>query len=342
MHYPIPYPYTNRLNTLLEGYTLSPLKSGLDNGVHYTIHVARDITYLKDIQNALRESEDELKTKNYILDRLNRNLDSLVKNKVQEIKEKEKLLIQQSKMAAMGDMIAAIAHQWKQPLNAVSVIVQDIKDAYEYNEINDEYINSFIKNSLQQINFISKTIDDFRNFFKPSKEKETFDLIGISADVFSMMSSQFKHNMIDYKITCHTHGKTFNNLSEIVPCEATIITTYKSYLSHVIMNIISNAKDAIIQRRSSGGLSKNDMGLIAIDVYRDNNILKMEISDNGGGIPDEIMDKVFDQYFTTKDNTTGTGIGLYMSKMIIEDSIEGKIYLRNIPDGAVFTIELNV
>ncbi|MEO5358398.1 MAG: PAS domain-containing protein [Nitrospirae bacterium YQR-1] len=311
-----------------------------DGSIFGSIHIARDITYLKNIQNALKESEDQLKTKNYILDRLNKNLEELVKNKVDEIREKEKLLMQQSKMAAMGDMIAAIAHQWKQPLNVVSIYIQDIKDAFRYNELDAGYIDNFVKKSLQQVNFMSKTIDDFKNFFKPSKEKETFDLIGISADVFSIMSSQFNSNMIDYRITCHTHDKTFTDFSRVIPCEATVVSTYKSHLSHVILNIINNAKDAIIERRNQGVISKDDRGLISIDIYKDNDILRMEISDNGGGIPQEIMDKIFDQYFTTKDSGKGTGIGLYMSKMIIEDSIGGKIYAKNIDGGAVFTIEL--
>ncbi|KWT84140.1 PAS domain-containing sensor histidine kinase [Candidatus Magnetominusculus xianensis] len=283
--------------------------------------------------------ENELKEKTEILTELNYNLMELVNTKVYEIRCKDQLLLQQSKMAAMGEMISAIAHQWRQPLNSLGLIVQDIKDAYEYGELDAAYIDSTVKNSLKQLDFMSSTIDVFRSFFKPSQEKETFDIIEVSSEVFSMISSQLKTNSIAYRISCHIHNRTFLDFSEVVPCEATVITTYKSQLAHVLLNLINNAKDAIVQRREHGFLLEE--GMISVDCYKEGGILRVEVSDNGGGIPQEIIEKIFDQYFTTKSEK-GTGIGLYMSKVIVEESLGGKIYASTKDSGSVFTIELYV
>ncbi|WP_420263777.1 PAS domain S-box protein [Candidatus Magnetominusculus dajiuhuensis] len=283
--------------------------------------------------------EDELKTKTNILSELNANLEGLVRDKAEEIRRKEQLLIQQSKMAAMGEMIAAIAHQWRQPLNGLSLIVQDFKDAYEHGELDAGYINNTVNTAMNQIDFMSTTIDLFKNFFQPSKEKETFDLLGICAEVFALLSSQLITNSIAYSISCHVHNRTFLNYSEVMPCEATVITTYKNQLAHVLLNIIGNAKDAIVQSREKGLLTAE--GMIEVDCYKDNRTLRLEISDNGGGIPEDIIDKIFGQYFTTKADK-GTGIGLYMSKVIVEESLGGKIYARVKDGGSVFTIELYV
>ncbi|KJU86213.1 multi-sensor signal transduction histidine kinase [Candidatus Magnetobacterium bavaricum] len=317
----------------LNGYyliTSTPMYN--PDGILYgSIHLLRDITALKIVQN-------ELEVKTYTLDRLNKNLEELVKNKVNELRQKEQLLIQQSKMAAMGEMMAAVAHQWKQPLNAIGIIVQDIEDAYRYGEIDEAYIDNTVKSTMTQIKFMSDTINEFRDFFKPSREKETFDLIRITADVLSLLSYQLKLNTINYRINCHIHKRSFSHYSEVVPCDATTVTTYKNYLAHVILNIINNAKDAIIERKQRGLLSKD--GMLCVDLHKDDGTLSMDISDNGGGIPDGIIDKIFDSYFTTKEGEKGTGIGLYMSKMIVEDSLGGRLYVKNIGDGAVFTIEL--
>jgi PAS domain S-box-containing protein len=311
--------------------TMTPLQNP-DGTLCGSVHILRDITQQKEMM-------EELTEKTYALDRLNKNLESLVENKVSEIRQKEMLLIQQSKMAAMGEMMAAVTHQWKQPLNSLGMLVQDIGDAWRYKELDEAYINKTVKESMTQINFMSRTLNDFKNFFKPSREKETFDLIGVAADAASLLSPQLKINNISYRITCHAHNRSFNHYSEVIPCDATRVTTYKNYLSHVILNIMTNSRDAIVDRRQKGLLEADEGGAIHVDVYRNDGTLRMEISDNGGGIPGGVIDSIFDPYFTTKEGEKGTGIGLYMSKMIVEDALGGKISARNIDGGAVFTIE---
>lgn len=283
--------------------------------------------------------ENELKTKTHMLSELNGNLESLVMAKVDELSRKEQLLIQQSKMAAMGEMIGAIAHQWRQPLNSLSLMIQDLKDAHDFGAVNDGYINTAVKAAMSQINFMSTTIDVFRNFFNPSKKEEALDIIGVCSDVFSMLSSQLKVNSIAYRISCNKHNRTYLNDSEVMPCDEAVITANKNHLAHVLLNLINNAKDAILLRREKGLLTAD--GMIAVDCNKENQTLKVEISDNGGGIPEAIIDKIFEPYFTTKTGK-GTGIGLYMSRVIVEESLGGRIYARNTDVGSVFTIELYV
>lgn len=316
--------------SLIVVYTLTLLIQRL---IYLNEKNIQDIAKLKDTENILKE-------KTLALNLMNNNLEGVVNEKLNEIRQKEVLLIQQSKMAAMGKMIESITHQWRQPLNIIGILIQDLKDSLEYNELDKTYINNTVKEAMAQVKFMSKTMNDFKNFFKPSLEKETFDLIRIAADVFSLLSHQLINNNINYKINCHVHNKSFNHYSEVIPCEATMITSYKSYLFHVILNIINNSNDAIVKLRKNDEINRDKKGIINVDVYRNNGSLRMAISDNGGGIDDKIINRIFEPYFTTKNREIGAGIGLYMSKMIVEDALGGKIHASNIDNGTEISLEL--
>ncbi|MBF0566836.1 MAG: response regulator [Nitrospirae bacterium] len=285
---------------------------------------------LKHIERRKR-AEEELKE-------LNRILETRVAGEVEKHRQKEQLLIQQSKMAAMGEMIGNIAHQWKQPLNALGIIIGDILDAYDFGELDRTYLEEIVDQSREQISFMSKTIDDFRNFLKPSKAKTNFDVKIAVAEVLSILWPQFRTNFISFVINCNNHNKTFNNLSDVICCNDMIISTYKNEFAQVILNIITNAKDAIIESRENGYMNKADEGIIIIDCARKPDSVLITIRDNGGGIPDGIMDRIFEPYFTTKSDDKGTGIGLYMAKTIIENNLYGTLTARNVDGGAEFTI----
>ncbi|MDZ7817589.1 MAG: cache domain-containing protein [Aliarcobacter sp.] len=248
-----------------------------------------------------------------------------IKNEIENSLEKEKLLVQQSKMATMGEMIGNIAHQWKQPLsvilmsNSLIKINQENKDFSTQSEINEA-----IENVDNSVKHLSQTIDDFRDFFKPEKEKSDFTLEYIFNKTYKLISSQFRNNNIEI-------FKTIDNVS---------FYGYPNELLQVLINIIKNAKDALIQRETPR--------LIFINIYEENNKVIIKIKDNAGGINEKIIDKIFDAYFTTKHNNEGTGIGLYMSQQIIE-GMNGKIDVSNVNyqyedrnyTGAEFTISLN-
>ena len=267
-----------------------------------------DITERSAIEDGLARAKEELQN-------LNEHLQEEVEKKTQENFKQFQVLQHQNKLASMGEMIGAIAHQWRQPLNELSIRLQKIHYKYEKDEINESYIEEFISKNLTTIAFMSKTIDDFRNFFRIDKEKKLFDIKSAIQEAINLQSAQLKNHNINLIL----EGNSFSFLG------------YKTEFQHAIINIISNAKDALIKREIES--AEIDIKII------ENKIL---IHDNAKGIDESIIDRVFEPYFTTKAQGEGTGIGLYMSKMIIEDNMKGKISVKNENGGALFSIELNV
>ncbi|MEA3383218.1 MAG: ATP-binding protein [Campylobacterota bacterium] len=251
------------------------------------------------------------------LKELNEQLEQKVAFGVEEIRSKDELLAQQSKLAAMGEMIGAIAHQWRQPLNALAVQIQFMEDDFEDGLIDEEYLKEYKKENMKLINFMSKTIDDFRNFFRVDKVKTEFYVKEKIEETINILSSQLEaHN-----ISLELNGEDFNTLG------------YESEFQQVILNIINNSKDALIEKNINNPF-------ITIDINKTKDGGEIDIKDNAGGIPDEVINRVFDPYFTTKEQGKGTGLGLYMSKMIIEDNMDGNISVKNIDNGAIFSITL--
>lgn len=279
---------------------------------------------LQDRIEEITHSKAQLKAQAEELERLNKNLETAVAQETAKRISHEHLLIQQSKMAAMGEMLSSIAHQWRQPINAIGILIQDIKDAYEFGELDKEYIEGMINKSMAQIQFMSKTIDDFRNFYAPSKQKEHFNVCSAIRSVLELSQAQLKNKNVKVELQCQIDDDDFEG--------------YENEFKQVILNIVKNGQDAIVQLQKN----KNEQlkGAIEIKMDRDGERLYITIEDNGGGIPQEIMDKIFDPYFTTKEQGQGTGIGLYMSKLIIENSMGGKLTAGNGKNGAEFTIVL--
>ncbi|MBF0345774.1 MAG: DUF3365 domain-containing protein [Nitrospirae bacterium] len=265
------------------------------------------------------------------LNELNRSLERRVEEEIKNRRQKEQMLIQQSKMAAMGEMLGAIAHQWRQPLNVIGLMIQDIADAYEFGELDKTYIDDTIQKSMEQVMYMSNTIDDFRNFFIPSKNKVIFNVKDNIEEVLALIDKQLRNNNI---------AIILNNDMVVTQKQDLDVLGYPNEFKQVVINIINNSKDAIIEHKRNIKSSETYTGRIAIKVIRQKDSLIIAISDNGGGIKEEVLDRIFEPYFTTKEVNKGTGIGLYMAKTIIEDSMEGRLSVTNIEDGAMFTIRL--
>lgn len=233
--------------------------------------------------------------------------------------KKDQMMIRQSRLAAMGEMISNIAHQWRQPLNALALTIQDIEDSYRHNEINDEYIRETVEKSMELIQHMSVTIDDFRNFYKTNKDIVEFSLKRSIDEAMKIISASLKNSSIDIETDFR---------------QDVIVRGYPNEFSQVILNILSNSKDALIDNRQTD--RRISIGIESPGEGRG----RIVIIDNGGGIPANVIDSVFDPYFTTKEQGRGTGIGLYMSKTIIESNMGGKIDIANIGDGTRVTIEL--
>lgn len=231
------------------------------------------------------------------------------------------ILIQQSKMASMGEMIGAIAHTWRQPLNTISLLAGVIIKKYKNSKLNENYINDWISKMNNQLNFMSQTIDDFRNFFKPNEDFKEVFLDEIISKVISLTDLQFKINNIKIEVS--------------IPKSISIICL-ENQLQQALINILSNSKEAIINRNIKNGI-------ILISAKKSHSFINLIIQDNGGGIEDEqILSSIFEPYFTTKIHSNGTGIGLYMTKIIIEQNMKGKIETKNINDGFEFTIKIPI
>jgi signal transduction histidine kinase len=279
------------------------------------------LSEIDTLRESIINSFGKLKTYTDDLNELNEQLEKRVSDELVKSRQKDYILIQQSKLATMGEMINAIAHQWRQPLNSLGLSIQDIKYAYEQDEITKEYINTIIKESMEQIKYMSKTIDDFRNFYKPNKEKKLF---GINSALKGSMS------LVKARLEAH-----FFKITELYDNDMPEINGYENEFKQAILNIISNTQDAAEERKISSPTVSIKSG------FRDGYAL-VEIEDNCGGIPESIINRIFEPYFTTKDQGKGTGIGLFMSKTIIEENMNGILEVFNIPNGVRFTIKLPV
>ncbi len=275
---------------------------------------------IKELNQSLEEKiqirTHELSEKSHQLEELNKTLDQRVKDESEKLRQNEQLLIQQSRQAAMGEMIGNIAHQWRQPLNALGLILQNIQFTYQMDELSDEFMDKSVTKGKLLTTSMSKTIDDFRNFFKPNKQKEDFFIAKTIKDTIELVEASYENSNI----------KLHTNFDESIQ-----INGYPSEFSQVILNILSNAKDALVEH-------KEDNRNIYICNYEKDGDAVIEIKDNAGGIPQEIMGKIFDPYFTTKEEGKGTGIGLYMTKTIVKHNMGGKLSVFNEEGGAKFTI----
>ncbi len=268
---------------------------------------------------------------------LNKNLEQRVVEEVNIRREKEKMLVHQSKMASMGEMIGAIAHQWRQPLNTLSLISLGIKDYFRRGQLDEARLEHEMEKVDNQLQFMSKTIDDFRNFFKADKEKEPFEVARSIQDVLTLLSSQIVKHKIDVVFECLEEGalKASVHLDESKAAFgefAAYVDGYKNEFKQVVLNIINNAKDAILEKAIDGK--------ITIRVALERGKVITTIRDNGGGIPEAILERIFEPYFSTKGEH-GTGVGLDMSKTIIEENMQGSITAENREGGACFTITLD-
>ncbi|MDX9795555.1 MAG: ABC transporter substrate binding protein [Arcobacteraceae bacterium] len=239
----------------------------------------------------------------------------------QRVQEKQ-FLIQQSKLAEMGDMVAAIAHQWNEPLVELSAQVQDIALSFQLEELKKIQMETFVKDSMVQIQYMSKTLSDFRNFLKPSTKKALFSIEKCLNEIFEIVGKQIFYSNINVTVE-------YVNQNEDL-----LIYGYENEFKQVLLNIINNAKNKILEKN----LDLNEKKNIGIKIFSTNKYNVIEISDDAGAIPLDIIGNIFDPYFTTKKD--GTGFGLYMAKVIIEDKMQGKIRVRNDKNSVVFIIKM--
>ncbi len=270
---------------------------------------------LQEREKQLKQALEEEREAHEELALLNETLEQRVREESARGREKDHLLIQQSRLAAMGEMIGNIAHQWRQPLNTLGLILANIKDAHDFGDLTRDYMNEATGKGNQIIQKMSTTIDDFRNFFRPNREKQVFNLNQAVREALSMVEASFRNHQI--AVDWQESG------------EEVFTYGFPNEYSQVLLNLLGNAREAILQRQMADGS-------VTLRLARADGHAVLTVRDNGGGVPEEVLPKIFDPYFTTKEK--GTGIGLYMSKMIVEGNMDGSIGARNVENGAEFSI----
>ncbi|MBJ6798783.1 GAF domain-containing sensor histidine kinase [Geomonas propionica] len=235
----------------------------------------------------------------------------------EQLRQMDQMLIQQGRLAAMGEMISNIAHQWRQPLNVLALLAQDLPMTYRLGELDERYLDDKVRRMMEAIAHMSRTIDTFRNFFSPGKDKVRFRVLDAVEKTVSLVDTSLQE--LNIKI-------------EVFSSADPMIDGYPSEYAQVLLNILINARDVFLAR-------KVEHPSIRIEVGEEDGRSLVMLRDNGGGIPEEISDRIFDPYFSTK-GPQGTGIGLYMSKMIIERNMGGSLTAGNADGGAMFRVKV--
>jgi len=303
------------------------VKDNFDEEVRFVIEASMAIAFLvgvltfivsRRIIAIIQEYKKELDVQEAELRELNYSLEERVSEEVAAHREKEKMLIQQSKMAAMGDMISMIAHQWRQPLNQMSYVLMNIDSAYEFKELTPKYMDEKVKEGTKLLEYMSHTIDDFKNFFKPDKERSDEQISEVLEHTISLVKKSLDSHSILLELNIDSDAR---------------LMVYRNELLQVIMNLITNAKDALVM----GEIAEPKIG---VSITEDEESVTISVSDNGGGVEESIQTKIFEPYFSTKGEKSGTGLGLYMAKTIVEGHLNGEITVANSDEGACFSIVL--
>jgi len=285
------------------------MRCAIINGKNRIVVMVRDISERKQAEEKLVQQQAQL-------EELNQTLEKRVNEAITELRLKDEQLLQQSRHAAMGEMLNNIAHQWRQPLNNIAIYAQSMQLLKAEDELTDEQIQHDVTHIMEIIRYMSKTIDDFRTFFRNEKQKSPFSINAAVSSAISFVSAQMDH----YGITC-----------QLVVQKDVTINGYRAEYIQVVLNILNNAIDVL---NHADNLDRQ----IVITISEEADSAILSIQDTGGGIAPEVMPHIFEPYFTTKGPGSGTGIGLYMAKTIIEKHMAGSLSARNTAEGAEICI----
>lgn len=284
--------------------------------IHLPEHRMRTFAFITDISKQ-KELEQTLMEQQRHINELNTDLTKRVEAEVQANRKKDRIMYQQARLATMGEMIGNIAHQWRQPLNIIALILQDFYISGQLGTLDNEKIEKEYTRANSVLQYMSDTIDDFRSFFQHNNANEPFSINESINSVLTLLSKGLEHNNITIDVTIEEEITVVGHSNEFV---------------QVLINIINNAREAIMARDREG--------LIKVEAYTETANVYIKVQDNGGGIDKKDMEQIFEPYFTTKHQTQGTGLGLYMSHQIIVNNMHGSIYAKNAEEGTCFYIVL--
>lgn len=271
----------------------------------FLISVGLVILIVENFKETHKIMEKKIREKTKELEYINKNLEKRIKKAIEENSKKDKIMFQQNKLASMGEMLQNISHQWRQPLTNLGLILQAVIMKKEYGNLSDEYLERKLYKALDIIENMSKTIEDFRNFFRPDKIKKRLNIKECIEKSVKLLSYEFEKYNVEVEIKA----------------EDIYINGYANELSHVCLNLLSNSLDEFKK--------KNGFKKILITAKENKNDIIINVIDNAGGIKADV-EKIFEPYYTTKFSSGGSGIGLYMAKQIIETHMGGRISAKNI------------
>lgn len=289
-----------------------------------TVGAGRDITQLKKTQLDLEESLKTLQQQREQLESFNSELEKRVKQEIDKRQKQERLMLHQSRQAAMGEMLESIAHQWRQPLNIIGLATVNLETQYTIGVMEAKNFHEKMNIITSNITYMSQTIDDFRKFLQPERESVSFFPKNSIENVQNILSAQLLNNQIVTTLNINCSRSFYGVENEFI---------------QVILILLNNAIDAIKSQIEAKTIKH---GEITITFSCKQNSGVVEVIDNGGGISDDIIDNIFNPYFSTKHNANGTGIGLYLAKNIIESRMKGSLSAKSIDFGSCFTIHIPI
>ena len=303
---------TQEKDKIAQKYSNTQIIVIIVTGIVLFLSILFTMMIAKNFQRILYSLSRIVEKRNRENDKMQRLLEERVNEAVEKAREKDHIMYQHARLASMGEMIGNIAHQWRQPLNALTLLIQSFGTKSISGKLTQSFIDKQVDEGLRLAVSMSDTIEDFRNFFSPSKEKEHFNVNKSIHDTLEMSSFFCKDENIDIQVHCDKDVKIYG---------------YANEFSQVILNFINNARDNFKHR------DMHEDKKIEISIHETSGrepAVEIAFADNGGGIEDHIIDRVFEPYFTTKHKATGTGIGLYMSKQIIEAQMNGLVTVKNV------------
>jgi signal transduction histidine kinase len=317
-------PYIAKRDSYVNIYLHPGRESETKKKVYETIIVLfEDITKIANAKRQLIQEKNEnelllqeISVKNAQLEQYNNHMQQLVKEEIRKNLEKQKMLELQARYSQMGEIIGMITHQWKQPLNAISMMANVLKLKQKNGLINAKLLNEKLDDILMQVGYMSQTVNDFQHFFNPIKDKIYFNVHDSIQSVLELVKSEYFHK----NITVELKGDT-----------SIQVVGLPNELNQVVLSLLKNSKDEFMKH-------PHDNMRIEINIFAKDDKAVITVTDNAGGIPEDIIDTIFDIYVTTKKD--GSGLGLNISKNMIEDHMNGKLYVENVEGGARFTIEL--
>ncbi len=300
--------YINKQGQVVPGQVFSSLFWNDQGTPQYLVSFVQDVIVQRTADKGLTAGQNKLA-------QINARLEKRLAEEVKKNHQKDLIMIQQGRQAAMGEMLGHIAHQWRQPLGALNVLLFNLKDLINESDIDKGKSDKFFKTGGQLIKKMFSTMDSLMGYLTPCKEKETFSINRIVKESLSLVGPIYKH----YNISTSLNEE-----------QEKVVVGFPNEYSQVMLNLLQNAKDSIVERGVEGE--------IVIDVFEEDDAVVVSVKDNGGGVPEDLQNKIFDPFITTKEAGKGTGVGLYLSRRIIEEGMNGKITVHNLDNGAEFKV----